>query len=159
MNASLNHIHIASDHAGFELKNKLIKNLQLQYPQIRITDYGPSDTQSVDYPDFANKVCLKLNSETLNISANLDTLGILVCGSGQGMALRANKFQYIRAALVYNDEIATLAREHNNANIICLGSRFCSAEDAFKWVDLFINTPFSEGRHALRVAKINQSAT
>jgi len=159
MGASLKQIHIASDHAGFDLKNIIIKNLQSLYPQIKITDHGPSDTNSVDYPDFANKVCLKLNNETLNNSANLETLGILVCGSGQGMALRANKFQYIRAALVYNDEIAKLAREHNNANIICLGSRFCGAEDAFKWVELFINTSFSEGRHALRVAKINQSTT
>jgi len=159
MSIGVKHIHIASDHAGYELKNKIIKNLQLTHAQIQITDHGPNDTHSVDYPDFANKVCLNLNSEALNKSANLDTLGILVCGSGQGMALRANKFQNIRAALVYNDEIAKLAREHNNANIICLGSRFCSAEEAFKWVDLFINTSFSEGRHALRVAKINQSTT
>ena len=92
-----------------------------------------------------------------------NALGVLICGSGQGMCLRANKFLHIRAALVYNDEIAKLSREHNNANIICLGARFCSKDEAAQWIQTFINTPFSEGReaqrHIQRVAKISLPTT
>lgn len=147
-------IHLASDHAGLDLKSKVIKYLEEKLPEFQIKDYGPSDTSSVDYPDFADKVCQKINTHLPG--SVLQDFGILICGSGQGMALRANKYQTIRAALVYSDEIAKLAREHNNANIICIGSRFCTAEQAFNWIDLFAMTPFSEGRHALRVAKISQ---
>jgi len=149
-------IHLASDHAGLELKSQVIQYLNSQIKDFKIIDHGPNENTSVDYPDFADRVCKELNSSTLNSGNILDQIGILICGSGQGMALRANKFQYIRAALVYNDEITKLSREHNNANIICLGSRFCTAEQAYKWINLFITTPFSEGRHALRVAKISQ---
>jgi ribose 5-phosphate isomerase B len=140
------HIYIASDHAGLEYKNEIVQYfLKLN---LKINNLGPNSMESVDYPDFADLVCQKLKNEP-------NSFGILICGSGQGMALRANKFQHIRAALVYSDEITKLAREHNNANVICLGSRFCSLTDAQNWITLFLNTKFSEGRHAVRVAKIS----
>lgn len=144
-------IHIASDHAGFELKSQVIEFIKSSL-KIQYTDHGPLTTDSVDYPDYANKVALALKNKT-------NALGILICGSGQGMCLRANKFSHIRAALVYNNEIAKLSREHNNANIICLGARFCSKDEAILWIQTFINTPFSEGRHAQRVAKISLPTT
>jgi len=150
-------IHLASDHAGLELKTNVIRFLTDQFKSYKIIDHGPSDSTSVDYPDYADKVCVELNTQSNNNSSNtLNRLGILICGSGQGMCLRANKYLNIRAALIYNNEIAQLAREHNNANIICLGARFCSTEQAYNWIKTFITTPFSEGRHALRVAKINK---
>ncbi len=137
-------LFIASDHAGFEYKTELISFLKANNS---VEDLGPSDLNSVDYPDYADQVCKKMK-------LNTDSLGILICGSGQGMALRANKYPSIRAVLVYNDEITKLAREHNDANVLCIGSRFCSIEDAKRWALLFINTPFAGGRHQTRVAKI-----
>ncbi len=138
-------IYIASDHAGFDLKKDVITYLKKQ--NLDVIDLGPSNCNSVDYPDFADLVCQKLKD---NSSSDF---GILICGSGQGMAIRANKYSYIRAALVYSAEIAKQSREHNNANVICLGSRFCSFDNAQNWISIFLNTKFSEGRHALRVAK------
>lgn len=137
-------IYIGSDHAGFELKNLLVQ------ANPHYIDMGTQGLDSVDFPDYANLVCEKMKSDP-------NALGILICGSGQGMAMRANKFSHIRAALVYSDEIAKLSREHNNANVICLGSRFASSENAIKWINIFINTQFSEGRHRQRVDKISQS--
>lgn len=138
-------IYIASDHAGLELKNHVIQILKSE--NLNIIDLGPHDITSVDYPDYADKVCQSLKNTTADF-------GILICGSGQGMSLRANKYSHIRAALVYSDEIAILSREHNNANVICLGARFCTPENAENWIKIFINTKFSEGRHAVRVAKL-----
>lgn len=143
-------ILIASDHAGLELKNQLVEALKNKF---EVHDFGPQTTDSVDYPDFANFVCKNLKSE--NDQPTLNEFGILVCGSGQGMALRANKFQHIRAALVYSDEITKLSREHNNANIICIGSRFCDFESALRWVNIFKETTFAQGRHQTRVAKVS----
>lgn len=137
-------IYIGSDHAGFELKNLLVQ------ANPHFIDMGTKGLDSVDFPDYANLVCEKIKTDS-------NALGILICGSGQGMAMRANKFPHIRAALVYNDEITKLSREHNNANVICIGSRFASSENAIKWINIFINTPFSEGRHRQRVDKISQS--
>lgn len=144
-------VFIGSDHAGFELKQHLVSYLKNK--NIEVSDLGTHSLESVDYPDYANLVCteLKKHSDTLGTT----TFGILVCGSGQGMCLRANKYSHIRAALVYNDEIAQLSREHNDANVICLGSRFCTAQNAETWVNIFINTSFSEGRHRQRVDKIS----
>lgn len=139
-------IYIASDHAGFELKKNVVDFLKST--GVQVFDLGPHDTTSVDYPDYADLVCQKLKLTPTDF-------GILICGSGQGMALRANKYSHIRAALVYNDEIAQLSREHNNANVICLGSRFCTTQNAQNWINIFLKTPFSEGRHALRVAKVS----
>ncbi|MBC7466610.1 MAG: RpiB/LacA/LacB family sugar-phosphate isomerase [Bdellovibrio sp.] len=147
-------IYLASDHAGFELKNKVRDFLETVFVKekrisgkVNVLDLGPQNLDSVDYPDFADLVCQQLKKS--------DTaFGILICGSGQGMVMRANKYPFIRAALVYNDEIAKLAREHNDANVICIGSRFCTPEDANDWVNVFLQTPFAGGRHQTRVAKI-----
>jgi ribose 5-phosphate isomerase B len=143
-------ILIASDHAGLELKKELV--LALGHEN-QIEDLGPFSTDSVDYPDYANQVCKKLS--TPQDEPLLNEFGVLICGSGQGMALRANKFPLIRAALVYNDEIVKLSREHNNANIICIGARFCDFETALRWIKIFGQTPFAQGRHQTRVAKVS----
>ncbi|MBC7753913.1 MAG: ribose 5-phosphate isomerase B [Moraxellaceae bacterium] len=140
----MKNIYIACDHAGFDLKELVLKS----FPQL--IDLGTKSSDSVDYPDYANRVCEKMKSDP-------DSLGILICGSGQGLCMRANKFSHIRAALVHSDESAKVTREHNDANVICLGSRFTSAENAIKWINIFINTSFSEGRHRQRVDKISQS--
>ena len=140
----MKNIYIACDHAGFDYKELVMKN----FPQF--IDLGTKSLDSVDYPDYANRVCEKMKS-------NPESLGVLICGSGQGLCMRANKFSFIRAALVHSDESAKVTREHNNANVICLGSRFTSAENAIKWINIFINTSFSEGRHRQRVDKISQS--
>lgn len=140
-------IFIASDHAGFDFKNKIYEYFKTDFD---VEDLGPTSEASVDYPDFADLVCQKLM-----ISPN--AYGILICGSGQGMAIRANKYPFIRAALIYNDDLAKLSREHNDANVICIGSRYCSLEDAKNWATLFLNTPFAGGRHESRVAKIGSS--
>ncbi len=145
-------ILIASDHAGLELKNKLAQALR-NFDEVE--DFGPFTTDSVDYPDYADLVCRKIESNEK--STTLSEFGILICGSGQGMALRANKYSSIRAALVYNDEITKMAREHNNANIICIGARFTDFEKALKWVQIFKETAFAGGRHQTRVAKIHSS--
>ena len=151
-------IYIASAHAGFELKMSLVKYLQSHKYQVH--DLGTTGLDSVDYPDYADRVCKKLISDpqlTSGTSKETRSLGILVCGSGQGMAMRANKYPSIRAALVYSEDVARLSREHNDANVICLGARFCTLENAEKWINIFINTEFSEGRHRQRVDKTSQS--
>lgn len=145
----MRNILIAGDHAAIDLKSAIVT--QLKADGYTVEDLGPFDTTSVDYPDFANKVCEKIKPDDSN------TLGILVCGSGQGMAMRANKFKHIRAALIYSDETAKLAKEHNNANVLCMGARFCTNEQANKWIKLFIEAKFSEGRHTSRVAKLGEN--
>lgn len=151
-------ILVASDHAGFELKEQIVA--ALKSADTTVEDLGTHSLDSVDYPDYADRVCKKLNSsKELELNAELQEFGILICGSGQGMALRANKFAHIRAALVYNDEISRLSREHNNANIICIGSRFCDLESALKWINTFKKTHFLQGRHQTRVAKVGALTT
>jgi ribose 5-phosphate isomerase B len=145
-------IYIASDHAGFELKKQMVEALKASGSECEIVDLGPSTADSVDYPDFADKLCKTINPQI--DATNLREFGVLICGSGQGMAMRANKYPHVRAALVYNDEITALSREHNNANIICLGSRFCTPEQALKWINIFKKTAFAGGRHQTRVAKL-----
>lgn len=142
-------ILIASDHAGIELKKKIVDILSKEN---QIEDLGPFSAESVDYPDFADQVCKKITSS--ESEKDLNQFGILICGSGQGMAMRANKYKHIRAALVYNDEIAKLSREHNNANIICIGARFSDSDNALRWINTFKNTSFAQGRHQTRVAKV-----
>jgi ribose 5-phosphate isomerase B len=144
-------ILIASDHAGVELKTKVIEALKSQN-EVEIKDFGPSTTESVDYPDFANLVCTNLKTE--EDTPALKEFGVLICGSGQGMAIRANRYKNIRAALVYSNEIASLAREHNNANIICIGARYATADDAIRWINTFKEAAFAQGRHQTRVAKL-----
>lgn len=149
-------ILLASDHAGTERKKEIINWLQIQIQKnvfnqkIELIDLGPTDTQSVDYPDYANKVCTSISS-----SPDETSLGILICGSGQGMAMRANKFCHIRAALCWNVESATLSREHNNANVLCFGARMLTLEQSQNIVSAFLQTSFAGGRHSLRVAKIS----
>ena len=136
-------ILIASDHAGFELK----KNLIAAMPDIKWKDLGTRDTSSVDYPDYADALSVKINKDP-------SMRGILICGSGQGMCMRANKYPNVRAALGYNEEIVRLSREHNDANILCLGGRFISTELALKLLRIFFITHFVGGRHESRVEKI-----
>jgi ribose 5-phosphate isomerase B len=147
-------IYIAADHAGISLKIEIVEHLKSNN---EVEDFGPFTADSVDYPDFADKVCLQIKPQIEN--SNLTEFGVLICGTGQGMALRANKYPHIRAALVYNDEITLLSREHNNANVICLGSRFCNLEQALRWIDVFKKTAFAGGRHQTRVAKVGAKIT
>ncbi len=155
-------IYIASDHAGVELKSALVHELAKSQwlPSVKreVFDLGPQSTASVDYPDFANAVCEKIHSlEALSLDGKYSfpkEIGILICGSGQGMAMRANKFSHIRAALCSDKEITKLSREHNDANVICLGARFITTEEALKLVEIFLTTDFAGGRHSERVQKI-----
>jgi len=136
-------IPIASDHAGFELKQYIISH----YKEISWKDEGCFSLDSVDYPDFAHKIAQY-------ISEHPEEKGILICGSGNGMQMAANKHPNVRAALCWSKEIAVLARAHNNANILALPARFISQEEALDIVTAFFETPFEGGRHENRVQKI-----
>ena len=138
-------ISISSDHAGFELKES-IKNFLIK-KKFLVLDLGPIDDRSVDYPDYAKKLARSI------ISKKSDT-GILVCGSGTGMAMAANKFKKIRAAVCYNTKSTKLCRSHNNANIIAIGSRLTNKSLALKLVMIFLKTKFDGGRHKRRTNKI-----
>ena len=138
-------IFIASDHAGFNLKRNIIKYFS---KKLIFIDLGTSGAKvSVNYPDFAHYLSKKVASNSKNI-------GILICGSGMGMTMSANKHKKIRAALCYSVKNAKLSRLHNNANIITLGSRLIKKNIAFKCIDAFLNTKFEGGRHTKRVNKI-----
>mgnify|MGYP000179818768 CR=1 FL=1 len=138
-------IPIGSDHAGFGLKEEIKSYLkELGY---EAKDYGTYSEDSCDYPEFAHEVCE-------HIKKNPDTLGVLICGSGNGISMAANKHQHIRAALSWTPEIAELGRLHNDANIVSLPARFISVETAKEIVRLFLNTEFEGGRHQRRVDKI-----
>lgn len=138
-------IVIASDHAGFELKEAIKTFFLSQYEWI---DKGTSSSYSVDYPDFAHSLANAIEMGEAN-------MGILLCGSGNGVAMSANKHDGIRAALCWQEEIAHLARLHNDANVLVLPARFISQELAFNIVKVFFNTSFEGGRHEKRVCKIN----
>ena len=138
-------VSLSSDHAGYKLKEKIKKSLIKK--KIKIIDLGPKTDSSVDYPDFAKKVARNILSKRSNI-------GILVCGSGTGMAMSANKFKKIRAAVCYNKASTRLSRLHNNANILALGSRLTKKSTALKLVNIFLSTKFDGGRHLRRVKKI-----
>ena len=138
-------ISLSSDHAGFDLKEK-IKNYLFK-KKIKVIDLGPKNSNSVDYPDYAKKVARNIVSKKRNV-------GILVCGSGTGMAMSANKIKKVRAAVCYNAASARLSRMHNNANILALGSRLTNKQNAIKLVNLFLSTKFDGGRHLRRVKKI-----
>lgn len=137
-------IAIGADHAGFELKEKLKDFLSSN----TVKDFGTYSTDSVDYPDFAHPVALAVESGEFNF-------GILVCGSANGVAITANKHQGIRAAICWDTELASLARMHNNANIICIPARFVTENLAEDMVNIFMKTPFEGGRHTGRVEKIS----
>lgn len=138
-------IAIGSDHAGFDYKEKL--KTWLTAAGYTVKDYGTHSLDSVDYPDFAHPVASAVEKKEFD-------LGILLCGSANGVAITANKHQGIRAALCWTDEIAALARQHNNANVVCIPARFVSEALAKKITETFLNTAFEGGRHANRVGKI-----
>ena len=139
-------IPIGCDHAGFQTKQAIIEHLLNKGYEVK--DYGCFSEDSIDYPDYAHPVAE-------HIEKNPGTIGILLCGSGNGISMTANKHQEIRSALCWKKEIAELARQHNDANIITLPARFITIEEAIEMVDTFLNTPFEGGRHANRVAKIS----
>ena len=138
-------ICIASDHAGFKLKNQILDFLIRR--NVSVIDLGPYKDNSVDYPDFAKKISRRVISKKSDI-------GILVCGSGTGMAISANKIKGIRAAVCYNLKSTRLSRQHNNANIIAIGSRMTKKNTALQLVSIFLETRFEGGRHLRRVNKI-----
>lgn len=139
-------IAIGNDHAGPDYKLAIVAHLQSQGHEI--TNYGTDTFDSVDYPDFGHLVASDVENNKVDF-------GIVICGSGNGIAMTANKHQGIRAALCWTKEIATLARQHNNANVISIPARFTSIQQAIEMVDTFLNTAFEGGRHATRVDKIS----
>jgi len=145
LNSVFKTVCIASDHAGFDLK-EVIKN-HLINKNISIFDLGPFNDQSVDYPDYAKKLANRIKLKKSDV-------GILVCGSGTGMAISANKIKTIRAAVCYNLKSTRLCRQHNNANILALGSRLIKKKLSLKLVEVFLQTKFEGGRHLRRVKKI-----
>ncbi len=138
-------IPIGADHAGFQLKEKL--KIYLEQKGFTLKDFGCHSEDSIDYPDFGHPVADMVEKES-------GVLGILICGSGNGINMTANKHQGIRSALCWNREIAALARQHNNANILALPARFISDEEAYDIVDTFLATSFEGGRHQNRIDKI-----
>ena len=145
MHKSIN-IQIGSDHAGVELKASIKSYLEAQGYSMQ--DFGTHNTDSMDYPDVAHPVANAVLSDA-------NSLGILICGSGNGVCLTANKHQGIRAALCWVPELGALARQHNNANILCLPARFISEQTAKEIVDAYLNAEFEGGRHQNRVGKVD----
>ena len=138
-------ILIASDHAGFQLKEDLKKYFKNDY---EFYDFGTDSIDSVDYPDFAHNLSQK-------ISDNKNSFGLLICGSGIGMSMVANRYKDVRAALCLNEKMAKLSREHNNANVLVLGSRLISCEEAIKCFIMFFKSKFEGNRHQARLDKFN----
>lgn len=158
-------LFIASDHAGFELKSYFLKTLPAPVLQNwNWEDLGPSNADRVDYPDYAKALCDKLltrrsTENSGNISSPTpasQSFGILICGSGQGMAMTANRTHGIRAALAWNEDSAKLSREHNDANVLCLGARLIENHLAVKLIEIFLTTSFEGGRHSGRISKIER---
>ena len=138
-------VPIGADHAGFQLKKKIVKSLQDK--GFDVQDYGCDSDASIDYPDYGHPVASM-------VEKNEGMLGIVICGSGNGINMTANKHQGVRSALCWNRELVVLAREHNNANVLALPARFISEENALEMVEVFFTTPFEGGRHKRRVDKI-----
>jgi ribose 5-phosphate isomerase B len=138
-------IPIGCDHAGFELKQEIIKHLKNKGFEVK--DFGTFTTDSIDYPDYGHPVAEMVES-------NSGMIGIVICGSGNGINMTVNKHQGIRSALCWNKEIAALARQHNNANIIALPARFITVSEGIEMVDVFFSTTFEGGRHQNRIDKI-----
>ena len=139
-------IAVCSDHAGYELKQTVMKHLTDQ-GVIKLKDFGAYSSESSDYADYAHPMASAVENAEFDF-------GISICGSGNGISMTVNKHQGIRAALCWNTEIAALARQHNNANVLSLPARFVSEEEALKMVDLFFSTDFEGGRHKTRIDKI-----
>ncbi|WP_431157085.1 ribose 5-phosphate isomerase B [Winogradskyella poriferorum] len=138
-------VSIGNDHAGPEYKSAIVKHLEEK--GFSITNYGTDTTNSADYPDFVHPVAS-------DVDAGKVDFGILICGTANGVAMTANKYQKVRAGVCWNSEITHLTRQHNDANIICIPARFTSILQAIKMVDVFINTEFEGGRHKRRIDKI-----
>ena len=142
---NLKKVFISSDHAGYKLKEAI--KIHLDKKKIRYIDLGPDNNESVDYPDYAHKVAKK-------VKTNNNHAGILICGSGMGMNIAANRHKNVRAAQCFNLKSTKLSRLHNDANIITLGSRLLTKKNALNCVSVFLNTRFEGGRHAKRIKKI-----
>ena len=140
-------IHIASDHGGFALKTTVIEHLVQRNHAVQ--DHGANNAQSCDYPVYARALCKAVLAR--------DTLGILICGSGLGMSMMANRFRGIRAAACTNEFLAGLSRRHNNANVLCLGARVIGADLALATVDAFCQNEFEGGRHQIRIAMLDDN--
>ena len=138
-------VPIGADHAGFQLKKKIVKSLQDK--GFDVQDYGCDSDASIDYPDYGHPVASM-------VEKNEGMLGIVICGSGNGINITTNKHQGVRSALCWNKELVAFAREHNNANVLALPARFISEENALEMVEVFFTTPFEGGRHKRRVDKI-----
>ena len=139
-------IALGSDHAGFELKQLVLKHLAAAGHEVR--DFGTYSTESVDYPDFAHPLAAA-------VAAGEFPLGLLFCGSANGVCITANKHAGIRGAIAWLPELASLARQHNDANVLCLPARYLTEAQGIEIVDTFLNTEFEGGRHQNRVSKIN----
>ncbi|MFN8370536.1 MAG: ribose 5-phosphate isomerase B [Bacteriovoracaceae bacterium] len=150
LSTSIETLLIASDHAGYMAKVELVKFIREQFPSVKVLDLGPSSDQSVNYPEFAIKLC----NELLVDNQNEKKFGILICGTGIGMSITANRFKGVRAALCKSVDEAKLSREHNNANVLCLGSRSSSLDTLKNIVIAWFSTDFAGGRHAIRVNMI-----
>lgn len=134
---------IASDHAGYELKQKLLEH----FPELKFEDLGPNSTESVNYADYAHRLAAMIEQGEAD-------RGVLICGSGVGVSITANRHAGVRAALCWQTEIARLCRQHNDANVMCLPARFISIEQAIEMLNVFVNEPFEGGRHQTRVSSI-----
>ena len=139
-------IAIAADHGGFELKKQITERLK----SFDLIDLGTNTPDSVDYPDYAKKMA----TEILGGSADL---GILICGTGIGISIAANRYHGIRAALLYSDEVARLAKQHNNANVLVFGGRTMKADDVVRRIEIFLSENYEGGRHQKRLDKIEQT--
>ena len=140
-------IAIASDHAGFEMKNAICDYLRLK--NFEVIDLGTNSPTSVNYPDYADKMAAHILSKKVD-------LGVLVCGTGIGISIRANRHKGIRAAVLYSDEVAEMAKKHNNANVMVFGGRTMTKEDVLRRIDLFLNTTFEGGRHQMRIDMLDK---
>ena len=146
MSMNYSKISLACDHAGYEYKENIKKYLSEKY-LLKVVDFGAYSKESIDYPDVAHQLADSVsNAET--------EVGIILCGSGNGVCMTVNKHKLIRGALCWNKEIVALARRHNNANVLCLPARFITLEQALEMVDVFLTTDFEGGRHQKRVDKI-----
>jgi len=139
-------IALASDHGGYELKNKIYEYLKEKYD---IQDFGTNSNESCDYPLYAKKVVHAMFNDDFE-------RGILICGTGIGMAIKANRYKGIRAANVFNKECAKLSREHNNSNVLTLGARIIDEKTALEIVDVWLNTEFQQGRHLKRINMLDE---
>ena len=138
-------ISIGNDHAGTDYKFKIVEYLKSK--NIEVTNHGTNTDSSVDYPDFVHPVAKDVESQK-------STYGILICGTANGVAMTANKYSSIRAGICWTNEIVSLIRQHNNANILCISARFTEIEDVLEMIDTFLNTEFEGGRHQNRINKI-----